>query len=275
MKAGSKSGQVKRKDMGGLSGRGMLKDFNFGVTLHVNSSTSTRIYILKMTARDNRFNPNFVEALNSALTFLLQDLTKFPEQTYALVLTGSGRFFSNGLDLNYLLTTTNPNEFLIKYFAPLLFRFLTLGIPTVALINGHAFAGGMAVALALDYRLALAPDNKTEILLSMNELLINAAIPAGILAIIRDCIYARRWTISQAFDDKIIDVLLTSSDSTDDSLILIEAIEFAKTKAIGFKHISVLQAIKEETYRDVCALLLDPKSDKLDPFRFAIPRNKI
>lgn len=258
----------------------MLKDFAHGVTLKVYMDDSFyRIYILKMTANDNRFNPNLTESLNLALTFLLQDLTKYSEHSFALILTGTDRFFSNGLDLKYLLTLNDPNQFLIKYFEPLLFRFLTIGIPTVALLNGHAFAGGMCLALALDFRLA---PSQHKSLLSMNELLINAAIPAGMLAILRsklacpkilrDCIYARRWTVIQAAQDQIIDYLI---DYIDPEKILTEAIEFAKSKATKLTNVPVLQAIKEETYREACALLLDPNSDKMDPFRFAIPNNKL
>lgn len=255
----------------------LLKDFNFGVTLNTFQDEKYLIFILKMSANDNRFNPDFCDSLNSALDFIILDqIPKHAKQKYSLIVTGSGRFFSNGLDLKYLLSTPDPNQFLIKHYEPLIYKFLTLGIPTIALVNGHAFAGGMCLALAQDYRLA---SSESKALLSMNELLIRASIPAGMLSvlrakltspqILRDCIYARRWTIPQAHKDKIIDEIIIESD------ILIEAIKFAKSKAVEYKFIDVLHSIKAETYREAVALLLDPKSDKLDPFRFALPTNKL
>lgn len=261
-----------------MSPPALLKDFDFGVTLSASNDSENLIFILKMSANDNRFNPDFCNALNSALDHILkEEIPKHRKQKYALIITGAGRFFSNGLDLKYLITIPNPNQFLIKHYEPMLYRFLTLGIPTIALVNGHAFAGGMCFALAQDYRIA---PSQVKALLSMNELLIRASIPAGMLSvlraklaspqILRDCIYARRWTIPQAHKDGIIDLLIKN-----ESEILTEAIEFAKTKAVVYEFIKVLHSIKEETYREASALLLDPKSDKLDPFRFAIPNNKL
>jgi Delta3-Delta2-enoyl-CoA isomerase len=253
------------------------KDFNFGINLSTFEDDEYLIFILKMTANDNRFNPNFCDSLSSALDFVMnEEIPKHTKQKYSLVITGSGRFFSNGLDLKYLISKSDPNLFLIKYYEPLIYKFLTLGIPTIALVNGHAFAGGMCLALAQDYRLA---SSEGKALLSMNELLIRASIPAGMLSvlraklaspqILRDCIHARRWTIPQAQKDGIIDEIFTESE------LLNESIKFAKSKAIQYKYIEVLHSIKEETYHEASALLLDPKSDKFDPFRFALPRNKI
>lgn len=233
-----------------------------------------------MSANDNRFNPDFCNSLQSALKHISTEVeSSSKQQKSALIITGTGRFFSNGLDLKYLMSTPNPNQFLIDHYEPLLFKFLTLGMPTIALVNGHAFAGGMCLALAQDYRLA---STHSKALLSMNELLIRASIPAGMLSILRaklaspsilrDCIYARRWNVSQAHKDHIIDHLL---DSNDDNTLIDSAINFAKSKAVDAKLFSVLHSIKSETYREATNLLLDPKSDKLDPFRFAMPRNKL
>ena len=257
----------------------LIKDFNFGVNLSSAEDDEYLIFILKMSANDNRFNPEFCDSLNSALDFIInEEIPKHLKQKYSLIVTGTGRFFSNGLDLKYLLSSPNPNQFLIKYYEPLIYKFLTLGIPTIALVNGHAFAGGMCLALAQDYRLAYS---EGKALLSMNELLIRASIPAGMLSvlraklispqILRDCIYARRWTIPQAHKDGIIDELVNYNESE----LLNETIKFAKSKAVENKFIEVLHSIKEETYREASTLLLDPKSDKLDPFRFALPRNKL
>jgi Delta3-Delta2-enoyl-CoA isomerase len=253
-----------------------LKDFGEGVGLSCCQDSLHRIYILKMSAKDNRFNPKFCEALDSALSFILADSEEEQSLKFALIVTGSGKFFSNGLDLQFLMQSKDPNQFLITHYEPLICRFLTLGMPTVAAVNGHAFAGGMCLALAQDYRLALNTPTTTKTLLSMNELLIRASIPAGMLAVLRaklsgpqvlrDCIFAKRWTIQEALQDKIIDGECESFEGV---------LEFARAKAIEGKHIQVLHSIKRETYREASNLLLDPKSDSLDPFRFAIPKPKL
>ena len=255
----------------------LLKDFANGVALSLHADSNFQIFILKMSAADNRFNPSFCASLQAALDHIKSALSacQSDSRKFALIVTGDGKFFSNGLDLKYLRGVPSPNQFLIDHYEPLISNFLTFPLPTVAHINGHAFAGGMCLALALDYRLALETNAKPP-LLSMNELLIRASIPAGMLAVLRaklpspnllrDCIYARRWTSHDAHQDGIIDAL-SSSDT--------EIIEFAKSKAIEAKFAPVLESIKRETYREASGLLLDPKSDKLDPFRFALPRNKL
>lgn len=260
----------------------LLKDFGYGVTLHRHAADQNfRIYVLKMAAADNRFNPDFCSSLHAALDRTISDLAGADGREglkYALIVTGAGKFFSNGLDLKYLATQSDPNRFLVEHYEPLIHKFLTFPLPTVAAINGHAFAGGMCLALSLDYRLAVRSDHhqKPSPLLSMNELLIRASIPAGMLAvlraklpspqILRECIYARRWTLQEAHQDGIVDQLL-QADS--------EILAFAKSKAIEAKFSPVLGSIKTETYREASKLLLDPNSDKLDPFRFALPRNKL
>ena len=38
---------------------------------------------------------------------------------------------------------------------------------------------------------------------------------------------------------------------------------------------AVLESIELETYKNASETLLNPKSDKLDPFRFAMPKSKV
>jgi enoyl-CoA hydratase/carnithine racemase len=61
----------------------------------------------------------------------------------------SPRFYSNGLDLESAVST--PNFFNGTLYA-LWRRLLTYPMPTIALLNGHAFAGGAMTAMMHDYR---------------------------------------------------------------------------------------------------------------------------
>lgn len=69
----------------------------------------------------------------------------------ALVTWGSGKFYSNGLDTDYI-ATVDVDEF-AAYFArvcTLLYRIALLGAPTCAAVNGHAFGMGAFFAIAHD-----------------------------------------------------------------------------------------------------------------------------
>jgi enoyl-CoA hydratase/carnithine racemase len=71
-----------------------------------------------------------------------------------LVLTGAGKFFSNGLDVEAVMAL--QGEEMARFGTSMLQivgRLLLLPIPTVAAVGGHAFAAGAFLALACDYRL--------------------------------------------------------------------------------------------------------------------------
>jgi hypothetical protein len=70
----------------------------------------------------------------------------------ALIVTSTGKFFSNGNDLQWLQETGQPPTAMAKYLSALLARIATLPIPVVAAVNGHGFAGGCLLAMAADYR---------------------------------------------------------------------------------------------------------------------------
>ena len=75
-------------------------------------------------------------------------------QGAAMVLTGTDKFFCNGLNLEKLMAMDQSN---MPRFAAdmgeIHRRMIMLPCPTVAAVNGHAFAGGAFVALSCDYRL--------------------------------------------------------------------------------------------------------------------------
>ena len=55
------------------------------------------------------------------------------------------QFFSNGLDLEWVNTHGDELRPFIESFHGMLARFLSLEIPTVAAVNGHAAAGSIPI----------------------------------------------------------------------------------------------------------------------------------
>ena len=90
------------------------------------------VAIVQMRSGENRFNPTFISELMDAL-----DEAEHADEPTALVLTGEGRVRA-GEVLSGML----------GIFA----RILGSPIPSVAALNGHAFAGGAMLALACDFR---------------------------------------------------------------------------------------------------------------------------
>jgi Delta3-Delta2-enoyl-CoA isomerase len=103
------------------------------------------VRILHMSDGENRFNPGFVKAMNQAL-----DTVEAVAGPCALVTTGSGKFYSNGLDLEWMLADPDGAAGFLDTVHALLDRLLRINVYTVAAVNGHAFAGGAMLASVHD-----------------------------------------------------------------------------------------------------------------------------
>lgn len=104
-----------------------------------------QVVVVTMDRGENRLHPDLLTGLESAL-----DAIEADDAPAALVLVGSGKFFSNGLDLEYMGANPDEAEAILGRVHALYGRVLGLEVPTVAAINGHAFAGGAMLALSFD-----------------------------------------------------------------------------------------------------------------------------
>jgi len=106
------------------------------------------VFILRLDPDDeNRVNPDWLAAVAAAFDEI--DAVFGPR---ALVTVGSGKFWSNGLDLHWM--TANPEQVAAcrDQVQALLSRTLSSPVVTVAALNGHAFGAGAMWALAHDVR---------------------------------------------------------------------------------------------------------------------------
>ena len=103
------------------------------------------VRLLRMNGDENRFNRAFVDDLSAAL-----DEVESVDGPCALVTTGAGKFYSNGLDLEWLAVAGEEAAGFLDRVHGLLHRILTLDRYTVAAVNGHAFAAGAMLASAHD-----------------------------------------------------------------------------------------------------------------------------
>ncbi len=106
------------------------------------------VAVVQMRSGENRFNPPFISELMRAL-----DEAEHADEPTALVLTGDGKFFSNGLDLAWMSGEGRDRAGeVLSGMLGIFARLLGSPIATVAALNGHAFAGGAMLALACDFR---------------------------------------------------------------------------------------------------------------------------
>jgi enoyl-CoA hydratase/carnithine racemase len=109
------------------------------------------VFVLNLGVDENRFHPDWIAGLNKAL-----DEVEGSEGPRALVTTAHGKFWSNGLDLDWLQASPSEGERYLGSVHELFARVLALPLPTVAAIQGHCFAAGAMVAVAHDFRVMRA-----------------------------------------------------------------------------------------------------------------------
>jgi enoyl-CoA hydratase/carnithine racemase len=103
------------------------------------------VWVLRFQSGENRFNDDFVGEFHDAL-----DRIEGAGLPTALVTTGEGKFYSNGLHLEWLGSAPDPEAFMNRVHR-LLIRVLTFPAVTIAAVNGHAFAAGAMLATAHDF----------------------------------------------------------------------------------------------------------------------------
>lgn len=100
-----------------------------------------------------------------------------------ILLTGDGDAFSAGVDLREIANADAAAiERFLRRLDALVARLWLHPAPVVALVNGHAIAGGCILALACDWRIAPAGIKAR---IGLNELALGACIPPACLRVVR------------------------------------------------------------------------------------------
>lgn len=104
------------------------------------------VFVLRFDDGENRFGPAFLDGVDEAL-----DAVEKADRPRALVTVGTGKFYSNGLDLDWVGAHPDQMDSYLGRVHGMFARLLSFPAPTVAAINGHVFAGGGMLALSHDF----------------------------------------------------------------------------------------------------------------------------
>lgn len=129
----------------------------------LSKADSNLYYLLTFNVpSDNRLTPEMCLAFTHALDVIESEL--LPIEKLPVVTTSKiSKFYSNGLDLERAQSTPG---FWDNSINPLFKRLLEYPTPLIAMVNGHAFAGGFMIAMCHDYRVM----NPNKGFLCLNEL---------------------------------------------------------------------------------------------------------
>jgi enoyl-CoA hydratase/carnithine racemase len=208
------------------------------------------VFILTMQSGENRFNRPFLNALNEAL-----DTVEASTGAAALVTTGGAeKFYSNGLDLAWLASDgQSDGAAFVRDVIRFLGRLMAFSMPTVAAVNGHAFAAGAMMALAHDFRVMRADRG----FFCLNEIDIRIPLAPGMAALVRNrltgstlrdaVLTGARSGGEEACRRGIIDEAVPAAD------VLPHAI--ARAAALADKDRATYAALKRGLYSDVLKIL--------------------
>jgi enoyl-CoA hydratase/carnithine racemase len=217
----------------------------------IESKRENGVALVAMKSGENRFNPGFIAELSRAL-----DEVENSDEPHALVLTGDGKFFSNGLDLAWMSGEGRDRAGeVVRGMLGIFARLLSSPVPSVAALNGHAFAGGAMLALACDFRimrsdrgffcipeidlgLPLHPGMASLIQARLPKLTAHEAIVTG-----------KRYGGIEALDKGIVDYTVPAVDLITKSLAL--------AAPLAGKNRAVMQAHKRLLYAETLRLLTE------------------
>ncbi len=189
-----------------------------------------RTAVVTMTTNPvNAQNQAFFADLHDAVDRLETDHPDSP-----VVLTGQRRRFSAGLDLDeHFRLFAGPRAAVAGWFRDYRatnMRLFTYPRPTVAAVNGHAFAGGLITSAVCDRRLAADSDAR----FSLNEVLIGIPMPAvyvrmlsyawGEQAAARASLFGETFTTRQALHLGLFDELIPEGELLDRAVAVAESI---------------------------------------------------
>ncbi len=202
--------------------------------MDITLSREGSVAVLTWKAGENRINLDSLARLNE----LFDDLENV-EGPLSVVLTGSGKFFCNGLDLERF--ADNRDEFVatLHLLEQTIGRLLVFPAYTVAAINGHAFAGGALISCAFDYRVMREDRgywcmNEAEIGLALDERLwsiLENRLPRATAIVAATT--ARRFSGPDAMRFGIVDAVAGEADVLAHALVVAESMANLDRPTLG------------------------------------------
>lgn len=215
-----------------------------------------KVFVLNLGDTENRFNPEWVSGVNDAL-----DVVESGEAQRALVLSASGKIWSNGLDLEWFAANLDQvPDFMVDVHG-LLARMLGLGVPTIAAIQGHCFAAGAMLAIGADERIM----REDRGYFCLPEVDIRIPFTPGMSALLQARLApqvahevmttGRRYGAGDAVEAGIVQAAVAEAD------VLPRAI--ARAEELAEKDGATLATIKERMYAPTIATLRDREANKM------------
>ncbi|KAK9093421.1 hypothetical protein Syun_028332 [Stephania yunnanensis] len=140
------------------------------------------LFLLTLTGdNEHRINPSMIDKIRTAL----HQVRTEAKAGSVLITTAEGKFFSNGFDLAWAQAAgsgfRDRLHHMVESFRPVVADLISLPLPTIAAVTGHAAAAGLMLAISHDYVLM----RKDRGVLYMSELDIGMTFPDYFMVVMR------------------------------------------------------------------------------------------
>ena len=214
------------------------------------TTTDGDLALLDLGGDENKLNAAWVGELDDCL-----DRIEAQPPT-AVVTTATGKFWSTGLDLDWMGAHPDEAQAFFDGVERTLARVLLLPTASVAAIQGHAFAAGGMLALAHDVRVMRADRG----FFCLPEVDIGLPFTPGMAALIQAKLTpaaaheamttGRRYGGTDALAAGIVDAAVAEAEVTSQAL--------ERARAVGGKDSATLRQIKVHMYGAAADLLTKP-----------------
>jgi enoyl-CoA hydratase len=196
----------------------------------------------------NALDVEFCEAIADRF----DDLSKRPAR--AIILTGTGRIFSAGVDL---LRISAEGTAYVQRFLPALHRMFDTVFncpkPVIAAVNGHAIAGGCVLACCADRRIASRDAGRV----GVTEILVGVPFPAMAFEVMRFA------ATSQSFPDVILSGATYLSDEAKTRGLIDEVVAPAELMDRALATARTLAALPSATFALTKQQIRQPVTDRM------------
>ncbi|KAF7834028.1 enoyl-CoA delta isomerase 2, peroxisomal-like [Senna tora] len=218
------------------------------------------LFLLTLTGDDDhRLNPTLIDSLLSALSQIKSQATPGS----VLITAAHGRFFSNGFDLAWAQAAGSPSQAvdrlhqMVQSFRSIVAALLSLPMPTIAAVTGHAAAAGAMLAISHDYILM----KSDKAVLYMPEVDLGMTFPDYFTAMLRSKIRSagavrdfmlagRKVKAAEAVKMGIVDSAHDSAESVMDAAVRLGE-QLGGRKWQG----EVCAEIRKSLYPEICGIL--------------------
>lgn len=202
---------------------------------------------------ENRFSPEWLDRVHALLDEVEAAAAAEPA---ALVVTATGKFFSNGLDVLHVMSHLDELGAYLDRVHTVFARLLTFPMPTVAAVNGHAFGAGAMLLRSCDSAVMRSDRG----FFCLPEVGLNLGFTIGMAALLRSRLpyqsaveamtTGRRYGASDALVAGIVDAACEEAELLPTAIARAKASSALKGAAIG--------KIKQDLHAPLLAALATP-----------------